>query len=270
MMGTAGVDAATLIRLQNSRKSVNDLLRAEITALKNRPQLSSDDSLRLQQHFDSVRDVEVKLGCNVDTMKQQQLAGATTMLDNDDFIETVAKLQFDVIALAIACGDVRVATLQMGGGGSHTEFTDPRNGTRMFSYHGISHRIRGDGNFDPNIAIPNADQLHHQIDRIHARLFKYLLDRLSAYGVMDSTISIWCNDMSVGVGHNYNDVPFVIAGSGNGYLKQGQFMTAGGVMVNKLLNTLVNAVGVRNTDGSLITNFGDPALAPGELLSIKA
>ena len=41
------------------RNSINDVLRTQINALMASPALSADDRLRLQQHLDSVRDLEI-------------------------------------------------------------------------------------------------------------------------------------------------------------------------------------------------------------------
>ena len=40
---------------------MNDLVRAELKSLMGTTALSAADKLRLQQHFDSIRDAEVKL-----------------------------------------------------------------------------------------------------------------------------------------------------------------------------------------------------------------
>ncbi len=53
------MDAAA--ELLASRKSVNDLVRGELNSLMALSALSAADKARLQQHFDSIRDTEVKL-----------------------------------------------------------------------------------------------------------------------------------------------------------------------------------------------------------------
>jgi hypothetical protein len=275
MIAAGGVDAITQLRVSKARKSINDIVRAELTSLKMTPQISAEDSMRLQQHFDSVRDVERSLACAADASKSMQLDNATSILNNDAYIETIAKLQMDVVALSLSCGHTRVATMQMGGGNSHTRYTV--NGTLQTTHHSISHNnivgAASDGsgpsmsNPDYAMVVERASLLLHQIDRLHGRLFKYLLDRLSAYGIMDSTTSVWCNHMAIGH-HASRNTPFIIAG-GNGYFKQGQCVDAQGALHNKLLNSLLNAVGLRN-NGQLIVNFGNGTAPNGELTVAKA
>ena len=45
-----------------TRKSVNDLVRAELNSLMNNSALSSADKQRCKQHFDSIRDAEITMG----------------------------------------------------------------------------------------------------------------------------------------------------------------------------------------------------------------
>ena len=56
---SANVDAGVATQIASRRKSVNDLVRAEMQALLARPDLSSSDVTRLQQHFAAIRDIEV-------------------------------------------------------------------------------------------------------------------------------------------------------------------------------------------------------------------
>ena len=70
-------------------------------------------------------------------------------------------------------------------------------------------------------------------------------------------MAVWTNDLGHGVSHTYNNITWVLAGSCGGYLKTGAYIDAGNVTHNRLFNTLLSAVGVRNADGSEITNFGD-------------
>jgi hypothetical protein len=88
--------------------------------------------------------------------------------------------------------------------------------------------------------------------------------------LLDNSVAAWTNDLGHGVSHTYENVPWVLAGSAGGYLKQGVYIDAGRVTHNQLLNTLLNAVGVRKSDGSLVDNFGDPSLKPGQIAGMLA
>ncbi len=268
---SGGNDAARE-QIARGRLSVNDLVREQMQALLGNPRLSTEDRNRLTLHFESVREVESQLAC---TLPQAEIQEMQALAQNSAFrsptnLEAVARLQADLIALAFACDYTRAATLQIGDGNDGTEYYV--NGVKLPRYHWISHRINSDGS--DGTAIEGAQEKHHQIDRIHARMFRHLLDRLSTYGILDDTCAVWTNDLAHGVSHSYSNVPFVIAGSCGGYLKTGAYVdvrqNGSTTPHNRLFNTILNAVGVRKADGSLVDDFGDPSLPKGELAALKA
>lgn len=268
----SSADAATRERIAKARLSVNDLVREQMNALRANARLSAADRQRLDLHFESVRDLEVQLSCSlseIQVSEMQAMSSGEAYRDGANLVK-VARMQADLIALAFSCGYTHSATLQIGDGNDGTEYTI--DGVKQPRYHWISHRIFADGsNGDP---IPDAAQKHHQIDRLHAQMFRHLLDRLSTHGLLDSTAAVWCNDLAHGVSHSYSNIPFVIAGSCGGYLKTGQYVDVreGGQYVahNKLFNTILNAVGCKKSDGSPVDDFGDASLPRGELAALKA
>jgi hypothetical protein len=273
MTGLAGMDQAVVDQVATRRKSVNDLVRAQLQGLLANKRLSSEDRRRLELHTSAIRDVEVKLSCTLPEMRQRELDGINPV-DGKNY-EAVTQMHMELVALSFACDYSRVATLQMGAGNDGTQFAIPgfRNGALLPRFHQISHRIFSDGaEGDP---IEGAQEMHHEIDKLHARLFRYLLDKLNAYTqpngtLLDNSVAVWTNDLGHGVSHNYVNIPWVIAGSGGGYLKQGQYIDAGNVTHNQLLNTLLNAVGVRKSDGSPVDDFGDPSLKKGQISGMLA
>ncbi|MET0386975.1 MAG: DUF1552 domain-containing protein [Polyangiales bacterium] len=268
MTGLAGMDSEVVDQVATRRKSVNDLIRGQLQRVLGKTDLSKNDRQRLDLHMSAIRDVELKLSCALPEMRQRELDGINAV-DGNNYVE-VTQMHMDLIALSFACDYSRVATLQMGQGNDGTQFTIPgfRNGEKLPRFHQISHRIYSDGaEGDP---IEGAQEMHYEIDKLHARLFRYLLDKLSSYGLpsgslLDQTAAVWTNDLAHGVSHTYQNVPWVIAGSAGGYLKQGAYVDAGNVTHNKLFNTLLNAVGVRKSDGSPVDDFGDPSLDKGEI-----
>ncbi|MEL6348556.1 MAG: DUF1552 domain-containing protein [Myxococcota bacterium] len=251
--------------LDNRRKSVNDLVREQMQELMRRD-LSRTDRDRLNQHFTAIREFETAT-CLLAEDEEQQMAalrGQGTLNDNRI---TVAKLHMDLVAIAFACDMVRAATLQVGDGNDNTEYTI--DGERLPRFHHISHRIHSDGG--SGAAIEGADVLHHRIDRMHAQLFNHFLSRLDEAGILDQGIAVCTNDLGAGVSHTYRNIPWVIAGSADGFLKGGQYIDLGGdVTHNKLLSTLATAVGVRKDNGDWVDDFGDSSLETGLIEEIIA
>ncbi|WP_437683594.1 DUF1552 domain-containing protein [Sorangium sp. So ce131] len=264
LFGLSDVDPEVQKALSERRASVNDLVRGQMQALMSRKDLSKGDRERLELHFDSIRDVEVAMTCALPPERVAEMEAIAGAVGSHDNIEAVARMQLDIIALAMACGVTRAATLQVGDGNDSTEYTI--HGVRQKSFHKISHRIDGDGEEGP--PIEGAQELHHQIDRIHARMFKHLLDRLSAYELgsgtlLDQGVAVWLNDLG-DKWHSFRRVPYILAGGAAGYLKTGQFVDVS-AKNNKLLSTIGAAVGCKNTSGGPLDDFGDPSLEGGLL-----
>lgn len=109
--------------------------------------------------------------------------------------------------------------------------------------------------------------LHHAVDRQFAATFRYLLEQLDAYptpgggSLLDAGIALWYNDNANGPPHGARYVPYIVAGSAGGQLRQGHMIELGGGSDernhDKLLNTLGTVVGLRNADGGPLDDFGD-------------
>jgi hypothetical protein len=260
--------AALLAQRQNS---INDLLRGQIQRLLGHPRLSGNDRSRLQLHFDSVRELELQIACTSDMSFQQALDGATPIHESGDGndVWTVTRLHMDVATLAIACGYTRSAAIQIGSGNDGgNRYRDPDTGQQMENYHYISHRRLSHDS--TGAVIQGSDVLHHKVDRQFGQAFKYLLDRLSSYVMPDGQtllehgVAAWYNDNGNGPAHSTNNVPWILAGSANGFLKQGQYVEINGgqngANVSMIHNTIGSAAGLRTPGGELITDFGDPGM----------
>ena len=242
------------------RQSVNDLVLEQINGLLHRSDLSTNDRQRLDLHFQSIRDFE-RLAYGLSQDEEQAMASLSGLGTLNDNRIQVARMHMDLIALAFSCNYARSATLQIGDGNDGTEYTI--NGTRLPSFHWVSHRIYADGSEGETIV--GAEDMHHSIDRLMAQTFAHFLTRLDEYGILDQGISVWCSDLGNGVSHSYNNVPFILVGSGNGFLRTGQFVDFGGQYHNKLFNTIITASGIRTDNDGWIENFGDPELEGGVL-----
>jgi hypothetical protein len=242
-----------------SRKSVNDLVRAELRELLANPALSRDDRLRLQEHFDAIRDAEVSMGrmseaCTKDGISVSEIEAFQQGLAfrGDGMIEQVAKLQLELVALAFACNFNRVATLQHGDGTDQTHYAVPSNASLGWPFHHISHRIPSDTGSGSN---PTAEDAHAEIDVLRMQTLLHGLDKFEEKGLLDKSILMWTNHVADGPSHSFRDLPVIIAGDGGGYLKQGEFIDAGGATNARLFNTLIGAA-VRDTQ-EWTNDFGE-------------
>lgn len=280
--GTGGTSSNDAIarELANKDKSVNDLVRAELNDLKANPALSSADRLRLDQHFQAIRDIEVGMGgmgmggasgmggtgstptaqCSMTGIpvdKYEALKSGFRF--NGAMMEDYVKLHMQIMAVAFGCNYNRVATLQWGDGTDGTKYDVASNAGLGWTFHQLSHRIQSDSATGNN---PTAEAAHHEIDEVRMKSFLVGLDAFKAHGLEANTQVIWTNTLADGPTHGSRGVPMIVWGSGGGYLKQGQFVDAAGSGNNKVLNTLMAAA----TRGATAPQIG----GAGELAAMKA
>ncbi|HET6149839.1 MAG TPA: DUF1552 domain-containing protein [Polyangia bacterium] len=242
--GGTTVDPVAM-ELVTTRKSVNDLVRAELNSLMGMSALSSADKQRLKQHFDGIRDTEITMGtmaasCTKDGLSTTQLDALRTgfAFKANGMIEDVVKLHLELVALAFACNFNRVATLQWGDGTDGTKYSVPSNASLGWPFHHLSHRVDSDASVGSN---PTAEQAHAEIDVLRMQSLLHGLDAFQARGLQDKSFVMWTNHIADGPSHSMRNVPHIIWGNGGGYLKQGLYLDAGNVTNNKLFNTLITA-----------------------------
>ncbi|PRQ02367.1 hypothetical protein ENSA5_23840 [Enhygromyxa salina] len=276
-----GLDSNQLEELIARQTSVNDMVRDQLQSLVSSPKLSSNDHQRLQLHLDSIRDLENNLTCSFGVDELAVLEGLSPGYDSDigDEVLTAAMAHMHVAALAVACGYTRSVCLQIGSGNDgSTRYRNLDDNSLMENYHYVSHRRASHDNSGDVIA--NADLLHSMVDRQFAQTFKYLLDLLEAYELPDAArlidcgVCLWYNDNGNGPAHTSRNLPTVMAGGANGFLKQGLYMELnnGDDTVNhaRLLNTIGSAAGLRDANDEFISDFGDPNFDRTPLLELLA
>ena len=77
--------------------------------------------------------------------------------------------------------------------------------------------------------------------------------------LLDNTLVYWCSDVAWAYTHSFDGLRAFFLGSCGGALKTGQHVAMGGQTHQKLLVTLMNAMGVMENQ------FGDPAYGTGPL-----
>ena len=221
--------------------------------------LSSADKLRLKQHFDCIRDVEITMGTMGAACTKAGLS--TTQLDalksgiafkTNGMIEDVVKLHMEVVALAFACNYNRVASLQWGDGTDGTKYTVPSNASLGWTFHQLltSHSVgrRDRQRSDRRGGAPRG----RQAADVDAALRSGSVQGPRPPGQGDGRLA---DAYLRRPEPQRRNVPHIIWGNGGGYLKQGQYIDAGGSITNnKLFNTLITAA-IRDKSTAAV-NFG--------------
>ena len=280
--GTGGTPTPMASELAVRRGSVNDLVRSELNSLIQNPKCSSADRQRLQQHFDSIRDVEntmagMGMGAAAGTSGTPTTAGCTLDgIDSATFdglskwrytktgmgaggIEQIVELHMQLVALAFACNYNRVGSLQWGDGTDATIYDVPSNKSLGWGLHYISHRTASDASLGSN---STAEAAHAEIDVVRMQTFAAGLNHFRDRGLADRCVVMWNNHVAEG-NHQMKNVPHLIWGNGGGYLKTNQYVDAAGANNATLLNVLISAA-----TGTPTTNFGSSG--GKELTAIKA
>ncbi len=248
------------------RRSVLDTVRTELSELQNLTAVSAADKQRLQLHYEAFRELELDMintGDQIGEMAGDDPAIACTMggLDvqgveaftsgvpftqNGNMIEDIVRLHGEVTALAFACNMNRVGVLQWGDGTDGTKYAGLASGSVTWPFHQVSHRVQSDGALGSDAT---AEDTHAQIDLIRMQTLAKILKHFDERGLFANSFIYWTNHVANGA-HSVNNVPIIIAGSGGGYFKQGEYVLASGE--NKpLLAAAAAAAGAG-------TGFGSP------------
>jgi hypothetical protein len=223
------------------RQSVLDAVGEDANALRAR--LGANDRQRLDQHMQSVRDLETKIGKLeasppvLDACKKPMAPAADYPdVDGRPQISAVSRVMSDIVAMSLACDLQRVFTFQ---------FSHPVN----------------------NLLYPNATAGHHQLthdelgeqpmvqDILHQILTEatYFIQALKNIQEGSATLLDHCGvlfmtDCSNGKSHAVDEYPLFIAGTANGALQRGiHYRAQGGENASKLGLTLLHAFDVAAT-----------------------
>ncbi len=289
--GTAASPSEATDRIARRRQSVLDLVEDQFRALEGGP-LSQSDREKLDAHFTVIRELETTmtaedsvlqaLGCGDAELAERARVyeGSGDFVDEQSEYAAIADLHVDIMALALACDANRVATLQFGGGAGGPIFRwDGMN--HEYNHHKLSHgKVRddcfGDSTEDGCADVAGYEDMLFDIDVWHQGKFARLLDRMDAYveadgkTVLDNSVIMYANELSDGKGHNFMNLPYILAGSAGGAFKQGEHILLGEeygedskAPHNRLLNTIVNVMGIESDWFGLAEGQGGQSMQGG-------
>lgn len=259
----AATDAETRQLLLGHRKSVNDLVRADLLRLRSDKRLSKSDRDRLDLHTSAIRDTEIALTCTLPPTVQGDVQTYQNVYDGDpdwfkgNSVRQAAQIMGKLAALAVACGVSRSILINMGVPQDTTPYNQVPEAANE-DFHSISHRMKNDD--DPNTKIPNADVAHHMVDRFHLENFRLILDQLDAYAfgdgstLLDKGVAVHFSDLGTGQ-HLITMLPYLYVGGAGGNLKTGLYVNEPGTYLVKFLNTIGAAVGLKNAAGNPLDDF---------------
>jgi hypothetical protein len=204
--------AEELERMRLRRLSVLDAVRDNFGSLRKR--LGKADRERLDAHAAKISDLEHAIQnarqCEVPVL--DPVAGFDFQIDEAEG----ARLQLDLLAMAMSCDLAPVGTIAFGNGHAPTwDWIDDQGANITEGYdnwHDMVHmgRNQGDGSVDDPGLIRGFEWYTEQ--------FVGLLERLDATPeddgtMLDNTAVLWMSEFGNGTGHNTNKLHIVLAGN---------------------------------------------------------
>lgn len=215
------------------RRSILDAVSGEAKSVSSK--LNSNDSDKLDEYFQSIRDIEVRLAKEeqwLDVPKRKPNP-PLSIPDGDIAGVDEVKMMYDLMVAAMQVDASRVFSYRL----PNDTFIQSLGAT--ITAHNMSHYNRG----------PRRE-VSEMRDTKHAQLLSYFFDRLKATkepdgsSLFDNTIIAFGSNISVV--HNLTNCPTLIAGGGAG-IKQGRHLVMKDprTPLNNLWLSLLNGVGVK-------------------------
>jgi len=256
LFGLTMLSAEEREALRAKRKSVLDSVLGNYTKLQGR--LGAGDKARLEQHLDALRKVEMRLDTEI-VCDAPDPAAYPDPVDSwyGANMPQWADLMQDLLVLSFSCDVSRVATIlyrSCGGGASYLPWLGFSEDYDTGEHHEMSHRYM-DPAWDPALIL--AAQWYCGLT---AKLIGKLKAVPEGTGTLwDSVILFQGSDVATGH-HTWEDMPYLLAGSGGGVLPTGRFLQfPQQVPHNALLVSLLQAFGMPDT------SFGDAEPDSGPL-----
>lgn len=226
-----------------------------------RRELGSEDQLRLDQHLQGVRDLEVRVARLQEDppelaacMRPDQPLDAYPPIEGRPQIREKNRAMCDVIALAMACDQTRVFSNWIVEPVSNNLIGEAEAG-----HHQLTHDEPGD---QPQV---------NEIVRTLVGEFGYLLESLRNIPEGDGTLLDHCavlgtSDVSYGRNHSLDEFPIIVAGTANGRLRTGLHVRSEiRDTTNKVMLSLIRSMGILAADFGADDGFTEDGMTEIEV-----
>ncbi|MCB9797319.1 MAG: DUF1552 domain-containing protein [Alphaproteobacteria bacterium] len=237
------------------RRSVLDAVMEDAAALQG--QVGYEDRIRLEQHLDGVRELELRLArLEEDPPDLAACSRPDAPLESYPYVDgrpqlsAVSRAICDLLVMALACDQTRVF--------SHF-FSTPVNDLLFpgisAGHHDLTHNEPGD---QPQV---------HEITTQVMEEYAYLVDQLASVPEGDGTLLDSCavlatSEVSLGRTHSISDLPILIAGSAGGALRQGiHYRSYSGDNASKVMVSLMRALDINAVSYGEDEAFADEGLS---------
>lgn len=274
LFGDPNIDPEALSKLTARRKSILDDVQSDFDKLM--PRVSSRDRVKLEEHLEAIRALELGLGNTTSCKPDTPMYPGGYPQPQDDPMGTLGiplwcQHMTDLLALALACDATRVSTffIRHGGGGQSffpwlgMDIVPEEPNLPTTEHHAMSH------------SWPTQPYPYDNLIKIHtwfAEQLAMLAGKLQAQSelggsLLDNSVILVCSENAEG-SHTKVNMPFLLIGSGGGHFRTGRHVQCGGVPHNRLLLSVANAMGVATGPEGSADTFGDPDFGGGPIAGL--
>jgi hypothetical protein len=239
LFGSPSEAAASKSRIA-LRQSVLDMVSQQSKKLQR--QISAEDRPKLEEYFESVREIERRLERSSQPV---DLSGIDVKIPEQipaDYGDHI-RLMYDLIVLAFQTDTTRLATFMLANEGSNKTFPmiEVKEG-----HHELSHHQNDQDKID-KIA---------KIDRYYSEQWGYFLKKMKATpdgesNLLDNSLIVYGGAISDGNRHDHNNLPLLVAGRAGGKVQPGRLIHYKDQPLNNLFLTMLSMAGIEEE------RFGD-------------
>ena len=243
-------DQAT--KLANVRKSVLDAVLADGAGLKKK--LGTADKQRVEQHLQSIRDIEARLVTTPPTTPPTMCTSPTTPTTPKDTKSeappAVNTAMADLSILALACDRTRVLTFMFSLPAAHVYYrhlTDTSSDMNADFHDTICHGDAGDMSSQPRVD----KGVMYAMNCLKEFLTKMQATPHGATNLLDQALVYVTSDSAWGKTHTKTEWPVLLAGKAGGKLKGDGHFNFPNDNLSKVLFTVARLMGSTATDYGL-------------------
>jgi hypothetical protein len=262
VLGDDPASRAAALRYQSHNQSLLNFLSSDARRLKAR--LAPTEQWKLDQHLTALAELEKRLtpsatataGASCPSPVSPSAAAFPKLRRYDGgepYFDAIADAHIDLIALAFACDVTRFATLILG----DLSYDGNPLGLPADNHGSVAHTYDPAA---PSTWLPLAKFNGYAYGKV-ARM----LDKLTEYGILDSSLVYATSDMGNPATHSTRNVPTVLSGGLNGQFRTGRRLRLDATSNNHLLVSIAGAF------GAAIDSFGsqpNPADSGGPLAGL--
>lgn len=219
-------------RRAENRQSILDLVAGDAAKLKT--QLGRTDRRKIDEYFNSVREVE-----------QRIVRAAKQLVEVPDYevphgipgeFPMHVRIMFDIMTLAFQTDSTRIATFMIGNAGSNRSYPDVNV---KDGHHQISHHRKDREKIEKL----------ERIDKFLVQQLAYFLDRLSSVedgdsNLLNNSMVLYGSAISDGNRHSHHDLPVLMAGRAGGAIETGRHLAfKNETPLNNLFLTMTDLLG---------------------------